>query len=102
MASKLYVTEYSDIGQTVRGAAQLAKEPVVAEQVVDYSGGVASSSAFNASTTYVRIHTDSICSISFGTAPTATTSMRRMPADSTEYFAVPPGLSYKVSAISNT
>lgn len=102
MASKLYVTEYSDLGQTVRGAAQVAKEPVIAEQVVDYSGGVAASSAFNAATTYVRVHTDSVCSIAFGTAPTATTSNRRLPADTTEYFAVPVGSSYKVSAIANT
>jgi hypothetical protein len=60
------------------------------------------SSAFNAATTYVRIHTDAICSISFGTAPTATTSTMRMVAGQTEYFAVPVGRSFKVAAITNT
>ncbi|MCK1367628.1 hypothetical protein [Bradyrhizobium sp. 62] len=102
MASKLYITEYADMAQTVRGGAQIAQQPSIANQTVDYSGGVASSAAFNAATTYVRIHTDSICSIAFGTAPTATTNSKRMPADSTEYFGVPLNGSYKVSAIINT
>jgi len=50
----------------------------------------------------VRVHTDVICSIKFGTSPTATTSTARMVAGQTEYFAVPQGASYKVAAISNT
>ncbi|MFK4647217.1 hypothetical protein ABIF96_005791 [Bradyrhizobium ottawaense] len=101
--AKLYITEFADIAQTVRGAAQVGQEPSNGTQVVDYSGGAAASNAFAATTTYVRIHTDAICSIHFSTAGTAaTTSNRRLPADTTEYFGVPVGQSYKVSAISNT
>lgn len=100
--SKLYITEYADMAQTVRGGAQVAAQPSVANQVIDYSAGVASSAAFNALTTYVRIHTDAICSIAFGTAPTATTASKRLAADNTEYFGVPIGQSFKVSAIANT
>jgi hypothetical protein len=48
------------------------------------------------------LHTDSICSISFGTNPTATTSTARMAAGQTEYHGVPVGLSYMVAAVSNT
>jgi hypothetical protein len=50
----------------------------------------------------VRIHTDAICSISFGTAPTATATNRRLAANQTEYFGVPLGGSYKVAVISNS
>jgi hypothetical protein len=76
-------------------------EPPLAEQTVAI-GAEAKSSAFNASTRYVRIHVDAICSILFGTSPTATTSKKRLAANQTEYFAVPPGQSFKVSVISNT
>lgn len=100
--AKLYVTEYSDEAQTVRGAAQCAQENAnVVEQAFTYSTST-QSSAFAATTVLVRIETDAICSISFGTNPTATTSTRRMAADQVEYFGVPVGQSYKVAAVTNT
>jgi hypothetical protein len=77
-------------------------EPPVAEQVVDYTGGVASSAAFNAKTRLVRIAADSICSILFGTAPTAATTNQRFAAGQTDYKGVPIGAGFKVSAITNT
>jgi hypothetical protein len=42
---------------------------------------------------------DSICSVSFGTTPTATTSDPRMAAGQTEFHGVPVGAGFKVSAI---
>lgn len=104
MTSKLYVTEYASIATVQVGGAlaQVPAEPALVEQVIDYSGGHAEASAFNAKTTLVRIHTDSICSVSFGTAPVATTSMGRMAANQTEYRGVPKGQSFKVSAVINT
>lgn len=97
----LYVTEYAAPAH-IGGLFPVAKEPEITTQAVAYTGTAAASSAFASNTTLVRIHTDSICSILFGTAPTATTSKKRMVAGQTEYFAVPVGLSYKVSAIVNT
>lgn len=99
----LYVTEYAeeDIGLGAR-VAPVVMEPPLVDQTVSMSGSHAESSAFNASTQLVRIHTDAICSITFGTAPVATTGMRRLAADQTEYFAVPRGGAFKVSAITNT
>jgi hypothetical protein len=102
MASKLYISEFTSQGIQMGHGVPCAMQPPVTTQTVDYSGGVASSASFNAQTSLVRIHTDSICSIAFGTAPTATTSSARLPADTTEYFYVTPGTSLKVSAISNT
>ena len=101
----LYVTEYSKQGfdNFFRNVAiNAAMEPPVANQVVAIGGGSTQSSAFNANTWIVRIHTDAICSIEFGTNPSATTTTRRMGAGATEYFAVPVGLSYKVAVITNT
>lgn len=94
--AKLYVTEY----RFAPDGLQVAKMPPVAEQVVDYSGGVAASAAFSNATGFVRVHTDAICSIKFGANPTATTSSARLAADATEYFRVNAG--DKVSAITNT
>lgn len=100
---KLYVTEFSDEAQTVRGAAQVAQvnATTVDQTPVTYST-TTQSAAFAATTVLVRIETDSICSIAFGTNPTATTSNMRLAVDQVEYFGVPVGQSYKVAAITNT
>lgn len=98
----LYVTEYADSAQTVRGAAQIAQSPALAGQTVAIGGSSTQSAAFNALTTFIRVHTDAICSIAISTNPTATTTAKRMAADQTEYFGVPVGQSYKIAVISNT
>jgi hypothetical protein len=94
----LYITEYQDILR-INGVVQVPVEPAIAEQKVTFTT-TTQSSAFNASTRYVRIHTDAICSIKFGLNPTAVVTEKRMAADSTEYFAVSTG--HKVAAVTNT
>lgn len=105
----LYITEFQALGQAglptngfgPNGPTQAAQQPPVADQTpVSITGASAQSAAFNAATTLVRIHTDSICSILFGTNPTATTANARMVAGQTEYFGVLPGM--KVAVIANT
>jgi hypothetical protein len=101
--TKLYVTEYAGLMPSpVGGQGQIPLEPPLAEQVVDYTGGVATSAAFNSKTRLVRIETDATCSVVFGTAPTATTSNGRFAANGVEFRGVPIGQSFKVSAITNT
>jgi hypothetical protein len=102
--AKLYVAEYARSSSAGPGdtGAPMAIEPPLAEQVVTFTTTTACDNAFNAATRFVRIHTDSICHIAFGTAPSATTSLKRMAANTTEYFAVPPGASYKVAAVTGT
>jgi hypothetical protein len=96
-ANKLYITEFAAFQN---GGPQIAEVPRVASQTVDFSGGVASSSAFNSQTRYVRLLCDSRCSVRVTTAGTnATTSDMPMAADSPEYFKVYPG--DKVSVIAN-
>lgn len=101
-ASKLFVSEYSTLASTNSGgsSAQIASEPIVTDQVVDFSGGAAASTAFNASTRFVRLQCDTRCAIRVTTAGTAaTTSNKPLAADSPEYFGVLPG--DKVSVIAS-
>lgn len=77
-------------------------EPPLAEQTVAIGGGSLSSNAFNTATRFVRLHSDAICSVEFGTSPTATSLTGRMAQNQTEYRAVPAGQSFKVAVITNS
>lgn len=98
----LYISEYEHTGSRPTDTTTIAAEPAVTDQTVAIGGSSTASSAFNANTNYVRIHTDAICSIQFGTAPTATATTKRLAANQTEYFAVPKNGSYKVAVITNS
>lgn len=100
--SKLYVTEFESPGGQAGFPFPVADEHgnTTEQTPIDYSGGHAESAAFAATTKLVRIHTDAICSVTFGKTPTATTSHRRMAAGQTEYYFVRPA--DKVSAVTNT
>jgi hypothetical protein len=97
----LYITEYADSGHTHAPVA-VAQEPRIVSQTVTIAAGSAQSSAFNSTTRLVRLHTDAICSVEFGTNPTSTAAKSRMAANQTEYFAVPQGQAYKVAVITNS
>lgn len=101
----LYVSEYANVAAvghsygpaTVVGQAPL--EPPLAEYTVPFGSA---SAAFQAKTTFVRLHADAICSVAFGASPSASTTNKRMAANQTEYFGVPAGLGFSVSVVSNT
>lgn len=99
--AKLYITEFRGLQRDGANGSQSALPighlPSLAAQTVTIGATSAQSSALNAATTFVRIHTDAACHILAGDNPTATTSNLRMPADSTEYFAVTAG--QKIAAI---
>lgn len=99
----VYITEYARQARDASGFQMVvADEPPAASQTVAIGGTSTQSAAFNSLTRFVRVSTDAICSIEFGTNPTATSSTRRMPANTTEYFGVPQGASYKIAVITNT
>lgn len=102
----LYITEYTEVTVLPPGwVTQAPLEPPIAEQMVAISGASAVSNPFNSKTTYVRLHTDAICSVLFGVStalPLATTSNQRLSANQTEYKGVRPGTGYAVAVISNT
>lgn len=100
MASKLTVVEYAGlVPQQLGSVIPIPMEPPLAEQQVDFSGGVAQSSAFNAKTRIIRICGDSACRVLVGTNPTATTTSGRLAAGSTDYRGIPEGVTFKISAI---
>jgi len=96
----IYISEY-DVMPVLGGhSVPTGMEPAIATQRIAIGGSSEQSAAFNARTTFVRIHTDAICSILFGVSPTATTSTPRLGANATEFFGVVPG--HKVANITNT
>lgn len=99
----LYITEYAGLMPSpVGGQGQVPMEPPLAEQTVAIGAGSVQSSAFNAKTRLVRLHTDAICSVSVDTGPTATATKGRLAANQTEYRGVPVTGTYKVAVITNT
>lgn len=101
----LYISEHSDIAESLRGAVQILLEDgtTVVEQTIPISVvSTPCTNPFAATTRFVRIHSDAICSIAFGTSPTASTANKRLAANQTEVFGVKPGSNFKVAVITNT
>jgi len=101
--SKLYITEFSRLGISSNGGtAQIMDfdSVVTVQPPIDYSAGAAQSAAISDGTRYVRVETDAICSIKYGSNPTATTNDQRMAAGDVEHFYVSRG--NKISVITNT
>ncbi len=104
----LYITEFQALGQAglppwgygPNAPTQAAQQPPIAEQAVAIGGTSVASAAFGGATVLVRLHTDAICSVEFGSAPIATATTARMAAGQTEYFGVSPGM--KVAVITNS
>jgi hypothetical protein len=98
--SVLYISEYTDAPLYIGQAIPVGVEPAIAQQAVTISGVSAQSAAFNAKTTFIRVHVDGITSLKFGSNPTAVTTELRLAASQTEYFGVIGG--QKVAGITNT
>lgn len=92
----LYITEYYS-GSSA--GIPVVRKPALVTQTVGIGAGSLQSAAFGGDTKLIRVHTDAICSVAFGTNPVATTSDARMAANQTEYWEVVPGL--KLAVISN-
>ena len=80
--------------------SEMAPTPPANQQTIAIGGASIASAAFGATTAFIRVHTDVICSIAFGAAPVATATSMRLAADQTEYFTVSGGS--KIAVISNT
>jgi len=100
MANNLYISEFEQIIRTTVGNVVAAQCPPHAQQKVDFTAGATQSAAFNVRTKFVRLHAEAICSVAFGSNPTATNAMLRLTAGQTEYFGVNAG--DKLSVITNT
>ena len=99
----LYVAEFSEMPITDNRVPDIAMTPPVAEQTIAISSTSAVSNAFNVKTIFVRLESDSVCSVAWaisGAATvTATTSNMRIAASDPEYFGVQGG--GKLAVIAN-
>lgn len=99
----LYIREYLRQGRDTNGQfVSAGEEPGLADQTVAIGGASAQSAALNPLTSFMRLHTDAICSVLFGTNPTAAITNARMSAGTTEYFSVGKGSGMKIAVIANT
>lgn len=99
----LVITEFQSMAQIPNGGGQMPQQPPLAEQTVGITGSSAQSLSLNPATRFVRLHTDAICAVSFGTSPTAVAPNGRMAANQTEYHGVPQGSApLKIAVITST
>lgn len=100
------VTEYATGAQKVGGGiVDVVMEPPLAEQVVDFTSGVAATqNPLNDQTTLIRIVVNASASMLVTNVANgqATTSNQVLPASQVEHKGVAPGQKYKVSFIANT
>jgi hypothetical protein len=99
--AKVYVTEFVRLSYDTRNNATFPEYPPAAEHVLD-TAGTTVSPAFNPQTTLIRLVSDGPVSYALGTAPVATTSNNRLPADWVDYVGVAAGSNFKISIIANT
>jgi hypothetical protein len=98
----LYVTEYALMGAAPNATPQMPMDPPLASNAVPIGGTSTMSPFFQVGTRFVRLHTDVVCSVALGPAPTATATGARLAANQTEYRAVPEGGGFRVAVIANT
>ena len=100
----LYVSEFAQLVMTPNGLAPIAQQPSLRDQTVAIgSGSVTPMYPFLPATKFVRLNTDSICSIAFGpfSSVVASATTARMSAQQTEYFGIPQNSSWSVAVITN-
>ena len=95
----IYITEYQAMLK-IEGGGLVPQEPPIAQQTVANTGATTQSAALNGGTQFVRIATDTVCSIEIGANPVATTASRRMAANSEITVGARAGM--KIAAILNT
>lgn len=96
----LYLTQYDQLAKEEYGPpVPTGQEPSLGDSVLAISGANEVSPTLHPRTRFVMVHTDVVCHIAFGTDPTATTSNRRLPADSTIFYGVGPETKLKIAVI---
>jgi len=96
----LTISEFSGLATNERGGlSPIAALPATVNQVITIGASSAQSIALNASTTLIRVATDTACRILAGTNPTALATSLPLAAGQSEYFGVPAGGSLKIAVI---
>ncbi len=96
----VYITEHPLPRVFTGNPLPVVELPPLATQKLTNGAVSVQSSAFNAATRMIGVHTDAIISLAVGAGPVATTNDKRMAANTTEYFFVGPG--QRIAVINNT
>lgn len=90
--AKLFITEfqYLENANDIGGVPQVARLPGTT-QAVTYTTTSVQSTAFAATTRFVRVVSDGAGFLAYGSNPTATVNSMRIAADSPEYFGIAAG-----------
>lgn len=98
----VYISEHEDYGQVTQSG--IIPAATLTAHIVSVTATASLSSAFSSAARVIRIHTDTVCSVSFGTAPSATASSPRMAGGQTEYFFLPAttNTTFRISTITNS
>lgn len=99
--AKCYVSEYSRCTYDSTAHTTFPEGPPLAQYVLD-TAGAHLSPTFQAETRFLRLSADGVVSYAIGTAPTATTSNERLPANWIEYVGVVRNSGQKIDVIANT
>ena len=98
----IYITEYSKVASGEYGATiQAGEEPPLAEDKKAIGSSSVQSNVFNKHTRVIMVHTDSICHVAIGENPSASVGNRRLPADTTVFYGIPPG-EFRLAVIEGT
>lgn len=99
----LYVTEYSQLGFVGTYPTQLIQAPAgvpIVEQHIQVGSNSVTSAAFDPTTKFIRVVTDTAANLAFGAAPTAVTVSHYLPVGAVVYYAV--GAGSKIAVIANS
>lgn len=98
--ANLYIQEYLKVATDQQGkVVQAGIEPAIKSQKVAFTT-TTQSAAFDNNTTFIRVFSDTACYLQFGTNPTAVTAAGLpIAANTAEFFAIYPGQSLKVAAV---
>ena len=81
-----YIEEYANLAHDFAGNPIAAPDEVLARQKITITGTSAASSAFNASTRFIHISTDTICQWLVGASPTASVTSSFLPASDSRFL----------------
>jgi hypothetical protein len=95
-----YLAEFPDLRINQGTPSPGVEMPPIASSTVAIGAGSVQSAAHNTKCRLLGISTDAVCSVEFGTNPTATASSFRLPANSISFWRVQPG--NRVAVITNT
>lgn len=98
--AKVYVTEYSRLADDEPGRTiQAGQEPPNGEHDPTIGANSVQTDQFNPETRIIMVHCEDICHLAIGKDPKASTSSRRLPADSTVFYGLPVGHNFKLAVI---